>query len=207
MTANLPTAGKRIGPQQMLRDIADRFSPGKVAISFSGAEDVALIDMAHRAGVRLPVFSLDTGRLHPETYTYLERVRSHYDLDLELLMPEPAAVGELVRRKGLFSFYQDGHGECCAVRKIEPLRRKLGTLDAWITGQRQDQSVTRSHVPIEERDKGLFHRRTAAGQVQPAGRLDFRRSLGVLAQTSGAGQRVAPSGLCFHRFANPARSR
>ncbi len=155
MTANLPTAGKRIGPQQMLRDIADRFSPGKVAISFSGAEDVALIDMAHRAGVRLPVFSLDTGRLHPETYTYLERVRSHYDLDLELLMPEPAAVGELVRRKGLFSFYQDGHGECCAVRKIEPLRRKLGTLDAWITGQRQDQSVTRSHVPIEERDKAF----------------------------------------------------
>ena len=65
------------------------------------------------------------------------------------------AVSELVRHKGLYSFYEDGHSECCAIRKIEPLRRKLDTLDAWITGQRRDQSVTRTNVPQEQEDQAF----------------------------------------------------
>ena len=139
-------------PQHLLREIASRFDPARVAISFSGAEDVMLIDMAHRLGLRFDVFSLDTGRLHLETYAYLERVREHYGIAIELLMPDPEAVAALVHEKGLFSFYKDGHEECCGVRKIEPLRRKLGTLDAWITGQRRDQSVTRAKIPLEQED-------------------------------------------------------
>ena len=142
-------------PQHLLRDIASRFDRERVAISFSGAEDVVLIDMAHREGLDFNVFSLDTGRLHAETYAYFERVREHYGVAIELLMPSPAAVAELVRAKGLFSFYKDGHDECCAVRKIEPLRRKLGALDAWVTGQRKDQSVTRTDVPLEQEDKAF----------------------------------------------------
>lgn len=142
-------------PQRLLHEAARRFDPGRVAISFSGAEDVVLIDMASRLGLNLAVFSLDTGRLHPETYRFLETVRKRYQIDLELLMPEPATMAELVRSKGLFSFYEDGHGECCAVRKIEPLRKKLANLDAWITGQRQDQSVTRSNVPHEQEDQAF----------------------------------------------------
>lgn len=142
-------------PQQVLLNALSRFEPGRIAISFSGAEDVVLIDMAHRLGIPVDVFSLDTGRLHPETYRYLDAVRNHYDTKIELLMPEPEAVQALVREKGLFSFYQDGHNECCAVRKIEPLRRKLRTLDAWITGQRKDQSVTRSNVPHEQEDQAF----------------------------------------------------
>jgi len=142
-------------PQHLLRDIRRRFDSDRVAISFSGAEDVALIDMAHREGLRFNVFSLDTGRLHPETYAYFERVRERYDIAIELLMPAPAAVDELVRAKGLFSFYKDGHGECCSVRKIEPLRRKLGGLDAWITGQRKDQNVTRTDLPLEQEDRAF----------------------------------------------------
>ncbi|MDH3644329.1 MAG: phosphoadenosine phosphosulfate reductase family protein, partial [Gammaproteobacteria bacterium] len=134
-------------PQQVLLDAVARFDPGSIAISFSGAEDIVLVDMAHQLGLEVDVFSLDTGRLHPETYRYFEAVRKHYNIAIELLMPEPEAVQALVRDKGLFSFYEDGHNECCAVRKIEPLRRKLGTLDAWITGQRKDQSVTRTSVP------------------------------------------------------------
>ncbi len=140
-------------PQNLLKKIAQRFDPIKVAISFSGAEDVVLIDMAHRAGLKFNVFCLDTGRLHPETYDFFERVREHYRLPIEVLMPDPAAVAELVHTKGLFSFYKDGHSECCGVRKIEPLRRRLSTLDAWITGQRKDQSVTRTDIPLEQEDQ------------------------------------------------------
>ena len=142
-------------PQHLLQEIASRFDPARVAISFSGAEDVVLIDMAHRAGLQFNVFSLDTGRLHPETYAYLERVREHYGVAIEMLMPKPGKVADLARKKGLFSFYQDGHGECCGVRKIEPLRRKLKTLDAWVTGQRKDQSVTRTNIPLEQEDRAF----------------------------------------------------
>ena len=151
----LQTAGAYRKPRRLLWKIAERFNPEQVAISFSGAEDVVLIDMAHREGLDFAVFSLDTGRLHPETHAYLERVREHYGITLEMLMPDPVAVADLVRRKGLFSFYKDGHGECCAVRKIEPLRRKLATLDAWVTGQRKDQSITRTDIPLEQED-GAF---------------------------------------------------
>jgi len=148
-------ASAAIDPQTLLAGIARRYRPGEVAISFSGAEDVVLIDMAHRAGVEIDVFSLDTGRLHPETYEFIEQVRKHYGIVIELLLPSSTAVAELVRTKGLFSFYQDGHGECCGVRKVEPLRRKLATLRAWITGQRKDQGVTRTDLPLEQEDRAF----------------------------------------------------
>lgn len=144
-----------IEPQILLRQIARRYDPAEVAISFSGAEDVVLIDMAHRAGLAFAVFSLDTGRLHSETHEYLEVVRNHYGIAIELLMPEPDAVAALVREKGLFSFYQDGHSECCAVRKVAPLRRKLQSLSAWITGQRKDQGATRAELPWEQEDRAF----------------------------------------------------
>ena len=125
-------------------------------ISFSGAEDVVLVDMAWKLNKNVKVFSLDTGRLHPETYRFIEQVREHYGISIELLSPEAAAVEALVKAKGLFSFYKDGHGECCGVRKIAPLRRKLSTVRAWATGQRRDQSPgTRSQVAAVEID-GAF---------------------------------------------------
>jgi len=124
-----------------------------IAISFSGAEDVVLIDMATRINPDVNVFSLDTGRLHAETYRFIEQVREHYNLKIDVLSPETESVQNLVREKGLYSFYKDGHKECCGIRKVIPLRRKLTTLDAWITGQRKDQSPdTRSTVPVIERD-------------------------------------------------------
>ena len=124
-----------------------------VAISFSGAEDVVLVDMASKLGGRFTVFSLDTGRLHPETYQFLEKVREHYGIPIETYFPQPEAVQKLVAAKGLFSFYRDGHKECCGVRKVEPLQRALRPLSAWITGQRRDQSPgTRAAVPVVQVD-------------------------------------------------------
>jgi phosphoadenosine phosphosulfate reductase len=112
-----------------------------IAISFSGAEDVALIDMAVSIRKDISVFTLDTGRLHAETYQYIEKIRKHYQLEIEILTPDRDVLDEFVKRKGLFSFYEDGHQECCKIRKVEPLRRKLANIEAWITGQRKDQSL------------------------------------------------------------------
>ncbi|MCW8944360.1 MAG: phosphoadenylyl-sulfate reductase [Sedimenticola sp.] len=124
-----------------------------IAISFSGAEDVVLVDMAVQINPNVKVFSLDTGRLHPETYRYLEEVRNHYGIELEVVSPVGADVEKLVREKGLYSFFKDGHKECCTVRKVAPLRRKLATLSGWITGQRKDQSIgTRTEVPVIQED-------------------------------------------------------
>jgi phosphoadenosine phosphosulfate reductase len=129
-----------------------RFGADQIAISFSGAEDVVLIDIATKLRADVRVFSLDTGRLHPETYRFIEQIRDHYGIQIDLLAPDAQDVQDLVSRKGLFSFYRDGHQECCSIRKIKPLRRHLAGLDAWITGQRRDQSITRSDVPTEQDD-------------------------------------------------------
>ena len=140
-------------PQDILKIALDEYGPD-VAISFSGAEDVVLVDMASKLGAHVKVFSLDTGRLHPETYRFLDVVSHRYSTDIAVYFPEPAAVEALVRTKGLFSFYKDGHTECCNIRKVEPLRRALTPLRAWVTGQRQDQSPnTRAHVPVVQIDR------------------------------------------------------
>jgi phosphoadenosine phosphosulfate reductase len=138
-------------PKDILRHALANFE--RVAVSFSGAEDVVLVDMAVRLDKDVQVFTLDTGRLHRETYEFLEKVRKHYGIRLQVMYPEAAAVEQLVGEKGLFSFYVDDHKECCGVRKVGPLRRKLATLDAWVTGQRKDQSPgTRVNVPVIQHD-------------------------------------------------------
>jgi phosphoadenosine phosphosulfate reductase len=139
-------------PQDILALAIEEYSP-RLAISFSGAEDVVLIDIASKLGGEFKVFSLDTGRLHAETYQFIEKVREQYGIPIEVYFPKPEAVEKLVREKGLFSFYRDGHKECCDIRKVEPLRRALASLDAWVTGQRRDQSPgTRAQVPVIQVD-------------------------------------------------------
>ncbi len=138
-------------PQEILRHALAHHD--NIALSFSGAEDVVLVDMAVKLRPDVRVFCLDTGRLHRETYEFLEKVRDHYGIALEVMFPDAGAVEQLVREKGLFSFYRDDHKECCGIRKVEPLRRKLATLEAWITGQRKDQSPgTRAVIPVVQVD-------------------------------------------------------
>ena len=141
-------------PRTILKAALSNFD--NIAISFSGAEDVILIDMALQIRKDIQVFSLDTGRLHPETYRFIEKVRKHYQIEIDILTPNRDQLDSLVKQKGLFSFYEDGHSECCGIRKVEPLRRKLATLDAWITGQRKDQSLdTRGDIPEVQLDSGF----------------------------------------------------
>ncbi|KAK4348044.1 hypothetical protein RND71_034383 [Anisodus tanguticus] len=139
-------------PLEIIDNALEKFGDD-IAIAFSGAEDVALIEYAHLTGRPFRVFSLDTGRLNPETYQLFEAVEKHYGIHIEYMFPDAVEVQALVRSKGLFSFYEDGHQECCRVRKVRPLRRALKGLHSWITGQRKDQSPgTRSEVPVVQVD-------------------------------------------------------
>ncbi len=139
-------------PKEIVAQALNKYS-SDVAISFSGAEDVVLVDLASKTGLPFRVFTLDTGRLHSETYHFIDRVRDHYKIPIDVFFPESGAVENLVRENGMFSFYRDGHKECCTVRKVEPLKRALKPLNAWITGQRRDQSPgTRTDVPVVQLD-------------------------------------------------------
>jgi phosphoadenosine phosphosulfate reductase len=151
-TAQTELQGKN--PRTILKTALANFD--NIAISFSGAEDVVLIDLALQIRKDIQVFSLDTGRLHPETYRFIEQVRKHYDIAIDILSPDREQLDAFVKEKGLFSFYEDGHQQCCGIRKVEPLKRKLATLDAWITGQRKDQSLdTRGDIPEVQLDAGF----------------------------------------------------
>ncbi|MHA6493294.1 phosphoadenylyl-sulfate reductase [Pseudomonas borbori] len=155
--AELAVAYANKTPQDILKLAFEHFGDD-LWISFSGAEDVVLVDMAWKLNKNVKVFSLDTGRLHPETYRFIEQVREHYGIAIEVLSPDVAALEAMVKEKGLFSFYRDGHGECCGIRKTAPLRRKLSSVSvsAWATGQRRDQSPgTRSQVAVVEIDGGF----------------------------------------------------
>lgn len=141
-------------PAEILTLAIEHFE--NISISFSGAEDVVLINMATKIKPDIKVFSLDTGRLHPETYQFMERVKEHYNINIDFISPDYKQLEKFVHEKGLYSFYKDGHQECCGIRKVMPLRRALSTLNAWVTGQRQDQSPdTRQNVPVIQKDSAF----------------------------------------------------
>ena len=127
--------------------------PVSLACSFS-LEDVAIIDIAHQAGIALGVFALDTGRLNEETYEVADALVERYRLKIDWYFPRHETVEALEREKGLFSFREslDNRHECCHIRKVEPLSRALQSLSGWVTGMRREQSVTRSDLTAVERD-------------------------------------------------------
>jgi phosphoadenosine phosphosulfate reductase len=129
-------------------------SPVSLACSFS-LEDVAIIDIAHQAGITLGVFAIDTGRLHEETYEVAEALVERYRLKIDWYFPRHEAVEQLERNKGLFSFREslDNRHECCHIRKVEPLTRALIGLKGWVTGMRREQGVTRNELQAIERDE------------------------------------------------------
>jgi phosphoadenosine phosphosulfate reductase len=128
----------------------------KFANSF-GAEDVALMHIIAKHAPNIRVFTLDTGRLNDETYQVMESTRFKYpDMPIEVMFPDAAKVEALTREKGFFSFREsvELRKECCAIRKVQPLKRALSDASAWMTGLRRDQSVTRTDTPVIEWDEG-----------------------------------------------------
>ena len=147
-------AGK--APEEIIRWAAETFgSEMKFASSF-GAEDVVVIDMIAKVAPQISTFTLDTGRLNDETYEVMEGVRTRYGIELVSMFPERAAVEKLEREKGFYSFREsvENRRECCAVRKVEPLRRALSGHKAWMTGLRRDQAATRGDTGAVEWDEG-----------------------------------------------------
>ncbi len=141
-------------PEEILRWAIDTFSPRLALASSFGAEDVVLIDMLSRLEPPTRIFTLDTGRLPAETYTLMEAIRDRYGLSIEVYFPQADAVEAMVREHGVNLFYKSVENRklCCGVRKVEPLSRALQGLDAWITGLRRDQAVTRTTVEKVEVD-------------------------------------------------------
>ena len=134
----------------------ERFSPRiGLACSFQ-AEESVLIDIMHRVrGADFRLFTLDTGRLNQETYDCMDAIRERYGVQIEVFFPEAMGVEKMVRENGLNLFYNSVELRklCCGVRKVEPLNRALKNLDAWMTGLRREQAVTRVDVRKVELDK------------------------------------------------------
>ena len=141
-------------PEDVICAAFDGF-PGQLAVSTSlSVDDMVLLDLCHkvRAGRELYVFTLDTGRLHQETYDVLERAQNRFDHPIHVVVPDAQAVSELVTLKGPNSFYRstDDRKECCAIRKVTPLRNTLANVGAWMTGLRASHGVTRLRLsPVE----------------------------------------------------------
>jgi phosphoadenosine phosphosulfate reductase len=145
--------GKEIAEQ--LRTLASRF-PNEVVFSTSfGLEDQAITYMI--ASVKLPVkvFTLDTGRIFPETYTTWSRTVEKYGLTIAAYYPDAVSIQDLVSAKGPNSFYEsvDNRKQCCHIRKVEPLQRALKGHKIWITGIRAEQSNNRLDMPFLEWDE------------------------------------------------------
>ena len=139
--AELHSTAESWSPQQVLAWALETFG-NRVAISSAfGAEGMALIDMAFRVRKDFRLFTIDTEFLFPETYSLMDKIEQKYQIKIErvfsLLSPD-----EQERVNGVALWARDPD-QCCNLRKVEPLRRKLTELDAWITSIRRDQTSFR----------------------------------------------------------------
>jgi len=134
----------------------EKFHPRlALSCSFGDPEGMVLIDMMNRIEPRSRVFVLDTGRMHQETYDLIDRIRDRYEKEVEVVLPDGGAVQEMVRSHGVNLFYESLQKRqlCCRLRKVEPSARFLAELDAYVTGLRREQSLTRSETSKVEVDR------------------------------------------------------
>ena len=139
--------------RDLLARVARTFHPAALASSLS-IEDMVLADLIGRERLPIGIFVLDTGRLHGDTLDLVGRMERRYGMRVKVYQPDPQAVSAYVVRFGRDAFYEsaDLRRQCCAVRKVAPLRRALDGKRAWITGMRREQSSLRTEISIEERD-------------------------------------------------------
>ncbi|UZD21087.1 phosphoadenylyl-sulfate reductase [Algoriphagus halophytocola] len=145
-----------LSAQEGLALIADLF-PGKVTFSTSlGQEDQVITQLIAEAHLPISIFSLDTGRLFPETLDLLSRTEAKYKQNIKVYYPNTESVEKLVSEIGINGFYDsvENRKSCCFVRKVEPLKRALAGNDVWITGLRAEQSANRSGMKRIEWDEG-----------------------------------------------------
>ena len=136
-----------------LKEISGEFRNVAFASSL-GAEDMVITDAILTSGLPIAIFTLDTGRLPGETLDLLERMRLRYSRKVEIYEPDAGEVAGYVAAHGVNAFYEsvDLRKSCCHIRKVKPLARALAGRDAWLTGLRRAQSVTRTELPLREFD-------------------------------------------------------
>ena len=141
-------------PEEMLEWTLERWGDRAALCTSFQAEGMVLLDMAWRIRPDVRVFTVDTGRLPPETYEVIEAVRERYGVEVEVHFPDAARVEAMTTRFGPNLFYRAVPARllCCNVRKVEPIRRALEGLDAWITGLRREQWASRSNIRKVEID-------------------------------------------------------
>jgi phosphoadenosine phosphosulfate reductase len=156
MSAALKAKTEELG--RILVRAALEHAPAAFASSL-GAEDMVITDAILRGGLDIEIFTLDTGRLHADTIGLVGAIREHYGRDMRgreirVVRPDPDAVAQYVVVHGRNAFYEsvELRKRCCEIRKVEPLRRALAGKGCWITGQRRDQSSTRSGLALQEHD-------------------------------------------------------
>lgn len=138
---------------QRLRHAVTAHAPATFASSF-GVEDMVILDLIASLDLPVEVFTLDTGRLHDETYAFIESVRQRYGLPIRLYAPEASDIEPFVAAHGPNPFYQSValRKQCCDLRKVRPLARALAGKNLWITGLRRDHSAARADTPILAHD-------------------------------------------------------
>ena len=130
-------------------------SDGQICFASSfGAEDQMITHIIATEKLLVRIFTLDTGRLFPETYSLMERTRQKYGLDVQVYFPDAPGVEQMVNQHGVNLFYSslENRKLCCHIRKVEPLGRALNGMKAWVTGLHRDQSGNRSKVRAVEWD-------------------------------------------------------
>lgn len=141
-------------PQEVLAVLAKRH-PGKIAFSSSlGAEDQVITHMIADRTLPIRIFTLDTGRLFPETYDLIDITSKKYGIAIEVCFPDAMEVQNMVNQKGINLFYEsiENRKQCCGIRKTAPLKKALQGMEIWISGLRRAQSVTRSELQLTEWD-------------------------------------------------------
>ncbi len=144
------------GPKEVLAYFLEVFK-GKIAFASSmGAEDQVITEMIANLDREAKIFTLDTGRMFPETYDIIDRTNARYKINIQIYFPEREQVEKMVNEKGINLFYEsiENRKECCHIRKIVPLKRALEGQEVWISGLRRSQSVTRKEVKLVEWDEG-----------------------------------------------------
>ena len=139
----------------LLKKLASIF-PGQIVFSTSFQfEDQVIVDMIFSNDIDIQIFTIDTGRLFPETYKAWEKTLDKYKKPIIAYYPDTLLVEALLKEKGPFSFYKsvENRKECCHIRKVLPLERALKDKKCWITGLRSGQGQTREHVPLVDWDQ------------------------------------------------------
>jgi phosphoadenosine phosphosulfate reductase len=134
---------------------------GRVVYSNSlGAEAMVLTDIIWSHVPEIDIFSIDTGRLHEETYELLEKLQRRYKRKLRVVYPDAQALENLVSEQGINGFYDslEARLACCRIRKVEPFKRGIAGYSAWVTGVRREQSAARAQAQPQEwdTDYGLY---------------------------------------------------